>query len=345
MNKQKLEIKLEFITGLSNVVFEEINQFKNINFIHQGKKNIYINFFPDFRQLEKLRSVLKVYLVSKNFKYNPFYISNHKSILGNIISMIIENNTNKFKSFKIICAGSDSPEVKSIAEYIKTTYGLFETDDADMKIHIIKKSNIWEIGIQITPMPLSIRSYKVRNMEGAIDPTVAYALNSLCGLEQANSYLNIFSGSATLLIEAGQCYPNLEKLVGFDNDKENLSLAMKNIKKAGLIKKIELKEEDIFDKPDLGKFDVITSDPPFGMLVSKYEDIEKIYQYFIEYCEEALNIDGILAVYTSRKEIFKKILSKSKFKVIKKLELKFITSANTFLYPNIFICKYKKREK
>ena len=32
---------------------------------------------------------------------------------------------------------------------------------------------------------------------------------------------------------------------------------MQNIKKAGLIKEIQLKEKDIFDKPDLGKFDAI----------------------------------------------------------------------------------------
>ena len=40
-----------------------------------------------------------------------------------------------------------------------------------------------------------------------------------------------------LLIEAGQCYPNLKQLIGFDNDKKHISLAMQNIKNAGLVKK------------------------------------------------------------------------------------------------------------
>src|SRR3989338_6376621 len=194
------------------------------------------------------------------------------------LRVIIESQRNKFKTFKIICAGSDSPSIRSIAEYIQNTYGLTEKEEADMKIHIIKTDNTWEVGVQITPRPLSFRDYKIKHMSGAMDPTIAYAVNSLCKLENADSYLNIFSGSATLLIEAGQCFPNLKQLVGFDNNKKTISLAIQNIKKAGLIRRIQLKEKDIFDKPDLDKFDVITSDLPFGMSISKGENLEKLYQ-------------------------------------------------------------------
>ena len=150
----------------------------------------------------------------------------------------INGNKDKFKTFKITCAGSDSPRVRGIAEYIQRTYGLTEKEESDMKIHIIKKlDEIWEIGVQITSRPLSSRDYKVKNMSGAMDSTIAYAVNSLCELENVDSYLNIFSGSATLLIEASQCYPNLKQLIGFDNNKKSISLAIQNIKKAGLIKK------------------------------------------------------------------------------------------------------------
>ncbi|MCX6717190.1 MAG: methyltransferase domain-containing protein [Candidatus Taylorbacteria bacterium] len=210
-----------------------------------------------------------------------------------------------------------------------------------MKIHIIKLGEGWETGIQITPRPLSFRSYKVKNMSGAMDPTIAYAVNSLCELEKAKSYLNIFSGSATLLTEAGQCYTNLEKLIGFDNDKKHISLAIQNVKKAGLIKRVQLKEHDIFDKPNLGKFDAITSDLPFGMSISKNENLEKMYQCFISYSEETLNVGSKLVVYTSEHELLKDIILKSKFKIIKTLELKFITSVNAYLRPQIFVCEFK----
>jgi len=342
MNKSKLQIKLAFITGLREIVLNEISQSANLRVIKEEGDYIYLDFMQDLTVIKRLRSVSRAYIVVQNSKYNPRYISNHKSILGNLIEIAISGNKDKFKTFKIICAGSDSPRVRSIAEYIQKAYRLTEKEESDMKIHIIKLDGIWEIGVQITSRPLSFRDYKIKNMSGAMDPAIAYAVNSLCELESANSYLNIFSGSATLLIEAGQCYPNLKQLIGFDNNKKSISLAIQNIKKAGLIKKIQLKEKDIFDKPDLGKFDVITSDLPFGMSISKNEDLENLYRCFVEYCQETLNHGGKLAVYTSKHEILKQIILESRLKIIKTLELKFITSVNAYLRPKIFVCRLKQ---
>ena len=178
-------------------------------------------------------------------------------------------------------------------------------------------------------------------MSGAMDPTIAYAVNSFCNLDSAHSYLNIFSGSATLLIEAGQCYPNLNKLLGFDNEKKHLSLSIQNIKKAGLIERVQVKEMDIFDKPDLGKFDVIVSDLPFGMSISKGENLEELYETFIQYCEGVLNTTGRLVIYTSEYEIIEPILLKSKFKVVRSLQLKFITNVDAYLRPKIIVCELK----
>ena len=339
MNDLKPKIKLAFITGLKEIVLNGINQYSNFRIIKEENDFIYLDFVQDFTEIKKLRSISRAYVVVQDSKYNPFYVSNHKSILGNLVEIIINGNKDKFKTFKITCAGSDSSEVRNIAEYIQTTYGLIEKEEADMKIHIVKSNEIWEIGIQITPRPMFLRDYKLMNMSGAMDPTIAYAVNSLCELEKSNSYLNIFSGSATLLIEAGQCYPNLNQLVGLENNKKNISLAIQNVKRAGLVKKIQLKEKDIFDKPDLGKFDVITSDLPFGMSISKNEDLENLYQCFIGYCQKTLNNSGKLVVYTSEYEILKKIILESKFKIIKTLELKFITSVNAYLRPRIFVCR------
>ncbi|KKT82922.1 MAG: hypothetical protein UW81_C0031G0006 [Candidatus Giovannonibacteria bacterium GW2011_GWC2_44_9] len=317
MNKPKLEIKLAFITGLRDVVLNEVSQYPNLHIVRERREPLYgdfmyFDFVKDFGKLTTLRSVLRAYIIAQGSRYNPRYISNHKSILGGIVAMILEGQDSKFKTFKIFCAGADSPTIRSIAEYIKNTYKLTETEEADLKIHIIKTEKNWEIGAEITPRPLSFRDYRTKHMSGAMDPTIAYAVNSLCDLEHTSSYLNIFSGSATLLIEAGQCYPNLKQLVGFDNNKKIISLAYQNIKKAGLIRKIQLKEKDIFDEPDLGRFDVITSDLPFGMSISKNEDLEKLYRCFIEYSEDNLNRGGRFAVYTSKHEVLKKNIVKYK---------------------------------
>ncbi len=342
MNALKLKIKLDFITGLKKVVLKEISQFTDVRIVQEEEDSVYLDFTQNIAKIAGLRSVLRAYIIAQNPRYTPRYISKHKSILDSLVAMVVEGKKGEFKTFKIMCAGSDSPEVRSIAKYIQRTYRLTEKKEADAKIYIIKSNKIWEVGVQITPRPLSLRDYKVRNMSGAMDPTIAYAVNSLCKLENADSYLNVFCGSATLLIEAGQCYQNLKQLIGFDNNKKHISLAIQNIKKAGLIKRIELKEKDIFDNPDLGKFDIITSDLPFGMSISKNEDLEILYQCFVGYCQETLNYGGRLVVYTSEHEIFKRIISESRFKIIKTLDLKFITSVGAYLRPKIFVCRLKQ---
>jgi 23S rRNA G2445 N2-methylase RlmL len=341
MNESELKIKLSFITGLEEIVLKEIKQYPNLHVIRKDADSFYLDSVDNLTEVKHLRSISRAYVVVENSKYNPLYISNHKSIIGNLIDVVLGRDGDIFQTFKITCAGSDSTEVRSIAKYIQETYNLVKKEEADLKIHIIKLGEGRETGIQITPRPLSFRIYKVKNMSGAMDPTIAFAVNSLCELKKVKSYLNIFSGSATLLTEAGQCYPNLEKLIGFDNDKKRISLAMQNVRKASLIKRVQLKEYDIFDKPNLGKFDVITSDLPFGMSISKNENLEKLYQCFISYSEETLNVGGKLVVYTSEHELLRNIILKSKFKIIKTLELKFITSVNAYLRPQIFVCEFK----
>jgi len=341
MNELEIKIKLSYIAGLKPIVLTELKQL-NFQILDETDESVFVPFSDDFfKKIKHLRSVARVYAVLQGDKYHPAWLSKHKSVLGNLVDIVVGSDKKSFKSFRINCAGSDSSEVKSIAKYVQETYGLEEKEEADLKIHIVKPGDIWEIGIQITPRPLSVRDYKIINMSGAMDPTIAYAVNSFCNLDRASSYLNVFSGSSTLLIEAGQSFPNLEKLIGFDNDKKHLSLSIQNIKKAGLIKRVEVKEADIFDKPDFGKFDAIVSDLPFGMLISKNEDLEKLYKTFVEYCEEKLEQTGRLVIYTSEYELIESILLKSRFKIIQSLQLKLITNADVYLRPKIIVCEFK----
>jgi tRNA (guanine6-N2)-methyltransferase len=340
MNEPKPTIKLAYTKGLRSVVLDELKANPKFEVLHEGADSVYIEFHPDqLADIKRLGSVSRAYVTLADDRYNPSYIANHKSILGNLAEVVIRQADERFESFKITCAGSESPEVRDIAEYIENTYHLIEKDEADLKIHIIKILETWEAGIQITSRPLSSRQYKARNMSGAMDPTVAYAMNSLCRLENASSYLNAFSGSGTLLIEAGLSYPNLERLIGFDHDKEHLSLAIQNIKEAGLIRRAELKEADILNHPDFGTFDAITADLPFGMAISKGEDLESLYRSFIRYCEVKLNPGGTLAVYTSEYKLLEKIISASRFDIAQSIDIESTSSVNARLKTRISICR------
>ncbi len=334
-------LKLSFVTGLKDVVMNEISNHPELRLIKVGQDELYLDLVSNLEGISKLRSILNVYAVKQNAKLNPYYIFKHKTILGELIDVVLAESEDVFRTFKISCAGKDSKEVLKIQEFIVNTYKLVYVEDADMEIFIAKSGDLWEVGVRLTARPLSLRNYKITHIKGGLNSTIAFAMNTFCNLASMQSYVNIFSGSATLLIEAGRSNSKL-KFLGFDINKKSNSLAMQNIKKAGLVKIIHIKTADIFDTPDFGKFDVATADLPFGMQVSKGEDLFKLYKCFVDYCENVLNTNGVLVAYTSEHEILNKILKQSKFSVVKTLTLKIPTSVNARLFTKIFVCKLSK---
>ena len=190
MNKLNLKIKLAFIIGLQQIVVDEMSRYPDMRILSKEIDCLYLDLSQKYLNTLGLKSISRAFVVVQDSRYNPTYISKHKSIVGELVNMVISIDKKNFKSFKITCAGSDSPEVRSIVRYIQEEYGLVEKENADIKIHIIKPDDVWEVGVQLTARPLSLRNYKVRHMNGAMDPPIAYSMNSLCELEHKESYLN-----------------------------------------------------------------------------------------------------------------------------------------------------------
>ncbi len=331
-------LKITFVKGLQNVVLKEIYNYKKLQVIEKHEDFIYLTGDADLDLVKSLRSISNAYIVSRGAKLNPLYISNHKSILGEMVGYVLHYSAEKFKTFRLSCAGEQSKEVSEIKKYIKDVYELSENILADLDIYI-GKSNVWEVGVRVSKRPLTLRDYKEENIKGGMNASIAYAMNSFCDLLRSRTYLNIFSGSGTLLVEAGIENQKL-KLVGFDIDGKTNALAAKNIKNAGLIKNIKLVKADIFQNPDLGNFDVIASDLPFGMHILKGENLEKLYSYLVKYCEQKLNKGGVLALYTTEHQILEQIIRKSNFKIKQTLSLEVPTSVKSYIYPKIFICSF-----
>lgn len=355
--------------------------------------------------LLSLKSIVNVFLVQRGEKLHPLHINNHKSILGDMIETVLslekehtikKSSKNKskeksdFKTFKLRCAGSDSSEVQSIQRYVSETFKLNavnainhadtetsgSTTGVDLDMYIHKPDALWEVGVRLTPRPLSVRDYKIEHIKGGINPTVARAMNTFAfsqtilqtkqkespSLNQVNnnprwadfSYLNICSGSATLLIEAHLQSTTTNTgmsghFLGFDIDKKTNSQAIRNIQNAGLIRDIQIKTADLLDKPDFSDegakfdmFDVITSDLPFGMQVGKGDDLDKLYKTFVEYATEKLKEDGVLVVYTTEVETFGKALRGSALTIDKTISLKLTTSVGSIIQPKIFVCTKKE---
>ena len=407
------QLKITFISGLQEIVLGEISKCTplkgKIFLIERNDDSLFFNFDMSedsdadenigdigeeistidaeiYAGLLSLKSVMNVFLVQRGEKLHPLHINNHKSILGDMIETVLRlekekyapNKKSAFKTFKLRCAGSDSPEAQAIQKYISETFKLQAVQTAntvssvinteagnlslgvDLDMYIHRPDALWEVGVRLTPRPLSVRDYKIEHIKGGINPTVAYAMNVMAFLQSQShsqthsqsdfSYLNICSGSATLLIEARLQSTTTDAsmnghFLGFDIDKKTNSQAIRNIQNAGLIRDIQIKTADLLDKPDFGdecaQFDVITSDLPFGMQIGKDEDLDKLYKTFVEYTTEKLKKDGVLVVYTTEIETFGKALRGSAFTIDKTISLKLTTSVGSIIQPKIFVCSKK----
>lgn len=345
MENEDLLFKITFIDGLKDFVVSELKNFDiKIEFI---KENVLFVRCDHFKvdSLLSLKSVIDVELCNINAKFNPKYLSNHKNILGKMIDKVLIFSTNKFKSYYISCAGSDTVEIFELKQFVEYNYKLVWEQQADLRINIGKIYDEWIISIRISNRPLSLRNWKVSNVEGGLNPTIAYCMNILSCPEPDERYLNVMSGSATLLIERA-IYMGAKQLVGFDHDGVRNTLAIENIKKAKLIKLIQLNTQDIFNEPNFGQFRTITCDLPWGQLVGKKENLEDLYNKFLIYVSRYLQIDGSCVILTLNKDIVQKILCSLGLVIENEIRLKISTNTKNIykVYINPIILTIHKNK-
>lgn len=352
-------IKVDFFKSLKDIVLAEIESYSDLQLLDSVAPDfVTLDCASNFKSIKNLKSVLRASLVRRGTHLNPYYLSNHKSLLGDLIFTALHESPKEFTTYKISCAGSDSKATQALKRFVEDTYKLTEStssNTADLKIIIARTGRDWELSVSITPRPLSVRTYKIHHTEGGINPTIAYAMNFLGNINRVKSYLNIFCGSGTLLIEATlqthkktgidankSAKINVIQYVGFDHSKEAATVAIRNIQHAGFIKDITIKVADIYTRPDFGTFDLITADLPFGMKISKGNTIPHLYSEFIAYAEHHITEYGTLVVYTSELTTFTAAVKKSKFTEVDTREIMITTSVNSHLPTYIIVCKLKR---
>ena len=109
MIRQTMQLKPSHVLGLKEVVVREIQQHPEIATLGKSDDPVYVSYEGSFDGVQKLRSVVRAYLVAQSAMYNPVCVSRQKSVLGGIIETVInKNKKGAFKTFKISCVGHDS---------------------------------------------------------------------------------------------------------------------------------------------------------------------------------------------------------------------------------------------
>ncbi len=158
------------------------------------------------------------------------------------------------------------------------------------------------VGLQLTQRPLSKRYPKRYAPPAALKTTVAYGLLRLARVEDGGRFLDAFTGSGTIAIEAAQVFPRLA-VDAVDKNPRALEGAAQNAEAAGVAGRVRFLAGDArrllaFLPPG---YDAIAANPPYGRRLGRGEDLRALYARFLDQVAGLLCPGGRLAMLAKKR--------------------------------------------
>lgn len=279
----------EILNGLKPIVLDEIEEIMPNARLRENDDPARILLRAKGTAAYKAVAELRTIIAAHELTYYP--IPRPKALLGHqhfrtlmqqIEKIVRQHPKNTFSTFTINAAGRDSSVFQRLREEIEKESKLqFQAEDADLHLRFrksITQPDGWETLIRITPRPNVTRPWRVANMPGALNASIAAAMVRMSEPTPEDRYLNLMSGSGTLMIERLLHGPAVQ-CVGVEMKHNPLTAARENAEAAGLTDRIVYKQGDATQTQlDANSFDVIVSDPPWGQLVGEQERLDRLYE-------------------------------------------------------------------
>lgn len=262
------------------------------------------------RPLLDLKTVLAVYLLQHYAIPRPKALLGDRHLrvlLAQIDAALGLSPRGAYRTFMLGAAGAGSTVMTRLKSAIAQHTGLREVnEEGDLLIRIrpachatpdsplptshgsgesevgSRQASGWDVLVRLSPKPLATRDWRVCNIAGSLQATVAHAMALLTRPAPDDVYLNLGCGSGTLLIERALAGP-ARRLIGCDTDRHALTCAQENI--AAYLKgskdgrgAFEVHDWNMchLPLPD-ASVDAITADLPFGHRVGSHGDNVVLY--------------------------------------------------------------------
>ncbi|MEJ2288596.1 MAG: methyltransferase domain-containing protein [Deinococcales bacterium] len=217
-----------------------------------------------------------------------------------------------FRGFRFAAAGADSPVFRRLARALQEATGMpFDAEAGELLLRVrpVPLGRGWEVLVRLTPRPLSARSWRVCNLAGGLNATLAAAMVRLAGVRQSDRYLNLMCGSGTLLAERYLAGPTAE-LVGVDLDEGALACARANLDAAGAADACRLLHADVRSAPlDEGAYDVIVADLPWGDAVGSHDENRALHPALLAAADRLATADARVVLLTHELRLFGRVLA------------------------------------
>ena len=250
------------------------------------------------------------------FWVENFDVPRPKALLGqqhldHLLGLIAKlRGLERFRSFRLAAAGADSPTFSRLRAELEDKLDIpYDDERGELLLKVVPGPNGWEVQVRLTPKPLSARVWRVANMEGGLNATVAAAMVDLAGISERDRIFNPMCGSGTLLIERRRLGKSAV-LTGCDTDDFALECARQNIGAAGYTPDIALFKGDAtaLELRD-NSFDLVLVDLPWGDDIGTAADLEHLYPLFLKEMARVCTRSARMVVLTHAVKLFEETLA------------------------------------
>ena len=313
-----MQVEAEVLPGLKPFALDELRaRLGESADIVPGADQDAIPFRYDgpVRRLHSLRTVVAVYCVLHFDIPRPRALLGHEHLtrlLRAIDDVRALHPPSAFRTFRFSAAGKDSPVFNRLRDELSTHTGLInDPEEADLFLRVRPAQTHpvgWEVLIRLSPRPLSTRAWRVCDMPGALNATIAAAMVEATHPLPRDRFLNPMCGSGTLIIERLGRSP-ASQAVGCDIDPDVLACAQENLIAAGLARMVTLARMDAtaLNFPD-ASFDAICADLPWGQLIGSHTENKVLYPAALSEWSRVAAPGARLAVITHEVNLFETLI-------------------------------------
>lgn len=301
----------EVLPGLEPFAEAELKGLSGVTQVQREKGAVRVWFLGDASRLSGLRTVVAVYRLLHFAVPRPKALLGHEHI-SRLTSTIAELRRHEtFTSFRLSAAGSDSAVFTRFSEMLTRETGLSHKDEGELLVRVRRGQSGWEVLLRLTPRPLSARAWRVCNLTGGLNATLASAMLGAAGIKPTDRVFNPMCGSGTLLVEGALGFAPA-RLVGCDLDTATLKCSAQNLASAGV--EAELLELDATATGlEPGSFEVIVTDPPWGDAVGSHSGNAELYPALLRECARLAAPGARLVLLTHELKLFERVLAEQTF--------------------------------
>lgn len=333
------QYEAEIVAGLESFAIAELGERLgggDIEFTRPGFVRFGYGGAPS--KFSALRSVIAVYQI------HQFAIPRPKALLGHqhftrLIKILLAAAGSMLEpplTFGIGAAGSGSSVLRRLRDEIAEALKLPESPDGkgDLYLRLLRRPGAagWEALVRTSATPMSKRAYRIVDVPGALNSTVAYAMTKPDASQKRATVVNLCSGSSTILIEHALSHFG-DRLLGIECSRAALAAGARNAEASGAAPAILHLLADATETPlPADSVDRLYADLPFGNLVGTHDANIRLYPRVLREAARIARANAVFIVLTHEIKLLRRCLLDSPWSISSETQINL-----RGLHPRLFV--------